>query len=159
MNFTGKETALREEEEEAEAETELEEIWTEEKVDASIVAKKVINKEIAKIKAAKTEEAEEEADQIPILAEATKIEEEEEEAEEMIAAMEEVEEIPEIVEVIAHTAIRKVTKMMTREKRDMILTTAEIASSLITEDQTSPTIVQNILDHLETRRMIMEVEA
>lgn len=148
----GKETALREEEEEAEARTELEETWTEEKVDASTVVKKVTNKEIAR-KDAQAEEA----DLIPIPVEATMIEEKlEEEVEEMIVAMvAEEEKIPETAkEVIAHLAIRRATKMTTKEKNDMIPMTAETASSLITENQTSPTIVQNIQGHPETRRMI-----
>jgi len=145
-------------------EVEVQEMLTEEKVDASTVVKKVTNRETARIKA-QTEETEEdkeeeEADHLQVQ-EAMKTEEEvAAEAEEMTAAMVvEEESIPEIAEATAHTVIRKVSnQVMIREvKREITLMTAETASSLISEE--SLTMGLSFLDHQEMKRTTMEAEA
>merc|ERR1712086_1226157 len=140
----GKETAQREAEEDLEVETEEEieevlETMTEEKADASNVVRKAISKEIVHIMEEQEGEIEEteveEVDQT-LAQEASKTEEEAEaEEEEMTAAMVVEEEIMiNIVEAEAHKVVA-------------------------IEDIKSLMKALNSLDHQETKKMTMEVEA
>ena len=130
---------------------------TEEKADASNVVRKAISKEIVKKMEEQEEEIEEteveEVDQT-LAQEASKTEEEAEaEEEEMTAAMVVEEEIMiKTVEAEAHKVVA------IEEIKEIIPTTAETVSNLIT-DIKSLMKALNSLDHQETKKMTMEVEA